>query len=47
MNKVDYFENKDAFDKCLADAGDKVVVVDFTAPWCPPCKWFGPKFDAM
>ena len=44
---VQYLADKAAFDKCLADAGDKTVAVDFTATWCPPCKAIGPKFEAM
>mmetsp|Transcript_74818 Transcript_74818/g.124770 ORF Transcript_74818/g.124770 Transcript_74818/m.124770 type:complete len:181 (-) Transcript_74818:321-863(-) len=38
---------KAEFDKILADAGDKLVAVDFTASWCGPCKMIGPKFEAL
>ena len=40
-----YLATKADFDKCLADAGDKVVCIDFTATWCPPCKAIAPKYE--
>ena len=44
---VSYLDDKAAYEACLKDNGDKLVVVDFTASWCPPCKAIAPKFEAM
>ena len=39
--------NDAEFDQILKDAGEKAVIVDFTASWCGPCQLIGPQFESL
>ena len=37
--------NKDDFDKTIQN--NSLVILDFWAPWCGPCKQFAPTYEAI
>ncbi|XP_036107426.1 thioredoxin-like [Molossus molossus] len=44
---VKQINSKYAFQEALNSVGDKLVVVDFSAMWCGPCKMITPFFHSL
>ena len=35
------------FEEVLAESGEALVCVDFTATWCSPCQRMAPEFEQL
>jgi len=39
--------SKEEFDQVMANNSSKLIVIDFYATWCGPCKMIAPKLNKM
>jgi len=46
-SKVKHAVDASSFESILKESDGKLIVVDFSASWCMPCKMIAPMFDEM
>jgi len=44
---VKHPNNVEEYNTVVQEAGDKLIVVDFSATWCGPCRMIAPKFAEL
>mmetsp|Transcript_9813 Transcript_9813/g.12157 ORF Transcript_9813/g.12157 Transcript_9813/m.12157 type:complete len:105 (+) Transcript_9813:65-379(+) len=42
-----YLKAVSEYDALVLESESKLVVIDFTATWCPPCRMIGPIFEQI
>lgn len=47
MSKVTVVKSDEEFNQVKAEAGNKLLAIDFSAKWCGPCNQIAPKFNQL